>query len=60
MAIVHTLPIHCPFLLDCEGCVSLSSGVATHDKSQLDLIVTCDGCNRQLNTFVSFDDMVEL
>jgi len=44
----------------CRGKITLSAGVAAHDDSLLDIIVSCDGCSRQLNHFLGFDEMMEL
>ncbi len=50
----------CRLTEGCRGTVSVSVELAAHDDSLLDVVVSCDGCARRLNSFLAFDDMEEL
>lgn len=49
----------CPHC-DAEGSLVLRVDQADHDNNLIDLVVECSSCKRELNGFMSLDDMFVL
>ena len=44
----------------CGGAQKIEACTAAHAENMVDIVITCDSCDRVLNAFLNMDDFIEI